>query len=100
MKNIQVIDGAENCMYDLYSVTDDEFSVIFGGDTDIEFIEDFVARVGESRAGEICEAMWRRGVDKKSAIGIHGTLFFGLRKKAVYYPTKKEAEAVALRDKG
>jgi hypothetical protein len=97
MKNIQIIDGADNCTYDIYAVTDDEFSAIFPGDTDVEFVEDFVERVGEVRAGEISEAMWLRRVDKKSANGIHGTLFYELRKKAVYYPTKKEAEAIALR---
>ncbi len=29
MKNIQVIDGALNCVYDIFPLTDEDFSVIF-----------------------------------------------------------------------
>lgn len=96
MKNIQVIDGADNCSYDIYAATDDEFAAIFLGDTDIEFVEDLVLRLGEEEAGELLTPLWGRRVDKKRVNGIHGTLFFELKRKAVYYPTKKEAEAVAL----
>ena len=35
VKNIQVIDGAVNCVYDIYSATDEEFSLIFPSGTDI-----------------------------------------------------------------
>lgn len=98
MKNVQVIDGAENCTYDIYAVPEDEFGEVFPNDTDIEFIEDFVSRVGEERASEILTPMWARRVDKKKVSGIHGTLFYELKRKAVYYPTKKESEAVALRE--
>lgn len=96
MKNVQVIDGADNCTYDIYEATDDEFETIFPGETDIEFIEDFIWRVGEARAGEIADAMWTRRADKKQVTGIHGTLFYELHGKSVYYPTKREAEARAL----
>jgi hypothetical protein len=31
-------------------------------------------------------------VDKKSVVGIHGTLFFGIPHMKKYYPTKRESE--------
>ena len=35
MKNIQVIDGAENCVYDIFSATDEEFALIFEAGADV-----------------------------------------------------------------
>ena len=43
MKNIQVIDGAENCTYDIYSINDKDFKIIFPGKTqDVEFADDLI----------------------------------------------------------
>lgn len=82
MKNIQVIDGALNCTYDLFAVTDEDFRSIFPlPGQDVEFIEDFVGRVGESVAEEVCRRLWNPRVDKKTVTGIHATLYFGLENK-------------------
>lgn len=51
MKNVQVIDGAMNCAYDIFSANDSDFAVIFPRGKNIEFIEDFYARVGARKAG-------------------------------------------------
>lgn len=96
MKNIQVIDGADNCEYCIFAAMNKEFEAIFPDGQDIEFIEDFIKRVGDSVAGKITEAMWKRPVNKKTAQGIHGTLFYQLIEKRRYYPTKKESEMVPL----
>ena len=40
MKNIQVIDGAENCVYDVFAASDETFALIFTHNTDIAFAED------------------------------------------------------------
>jgi hypothetical protein len=40
MKNIQVIDGAENCVYDIFAATDEEFSLIFPRGQDVAFIDE------------------------------------------------------------
>ncbi len=96
MKNIQVIDGADNCTYSLFAATNKEFEAIFPDAQDIEFMEDFIERVGDSVAGKITEAMWKRPVNKNTAQGVHGTLFYQLIEKKRYYPTKKESEMVAL----
>ncbi len=40
MKNIQVIDGAINCAYDVYVATGEDFLLLFpGSGQDIQFIE-------------------------------------------------------------
>lgn len=96
VKNIQVIDGADNCTYDLYAATDEEFEEIFPNGTNVEFVEDYFGRVGEKRAIEITSNLWKRLVNKSEAQGIHGTLFYQLLHKKRYYPTKKESEMVAL----
>ena len=95
MKNIQVIDGADNCTYDIFQISDKDFKFIFPGDTDIEFIEDFCDRVGEDKATEILAKVWKKRVDKKAVNGIHGTLFYELDYKKKYYPTKKDSEMLA-----
>lgn len=96
MPNIQVVDGAENCTYDIFETDAERFELIFPADgQDIEFVDDFVARVGERHAVEVLEEIWKHPVDKKSVCGIHGTLFFELDKKKDFYPTKKECEMVA-----
>jgi hypothetical protein len=91
MKNIQVIDGAMNCAYHVYAVTDEEFLILFPEPgQDIEFIEDVIKRVGENNL-EFLSNVWRRRVNKPDAIGIHGTLFYELTYKKKYYPGKKSS---------
>ena len=90
MKNIQVIDGAENCTYDIFQLEDKAFNVIFPNEQDIEFIEDLLLRVGEREMLKLVNPMWKRRIPKKDARGIHGTLFYQLEFKKKYYPSKKE----------
>ncbi len=94
MKNVQVIDGAMNCTYDIFGLPDFEFRLMFPGGADIEFAGDFIARVGKTKARAITTAMWKRPIDKKVVQGLHGTLFYELDHKKAYYPTKKEAKMV------
>lgn len=94
MKNIQVIDGAENCTYDIFQLPESDFEIVFPNGTDIEFIDDLVGRIGESNCKRIMTLLWAARVNKKSAVGIHGTLFFELGWKKKYYPTKKEKEMI------
>jgi hypothetical protein len=98
MKNIQVIDGAVNCTYSIYSATEGEFDVIFPDGRDIEFDDDLVGRIGAAEATTLLGKIWERPVDKKEVNGIHGTLFFELGYKKKYYPTKKDAEMVVALD--
>jgi hypothetical protein len=94
MKNIQVIDGAENCVYDIFAATEDEFALIFPGETDIAFVDEVYARGPAYTLDEAFRNIWARPVRKPDALGIHGTIFYELEEKKVYYPTRRDAEAV------
>ena len=100
MKNIQVIDDALNCLYDVYGMSEEDFALLFPDGRDVEFADDFVARVGDSRASQILERCWGNRQDKKTIAGIHGTLFYGAGsgKRKPFFPTRREAEMVSLPD--
>jgi len=99
MKNIQIIDAALNCTYDVFAASEEDFRLIFPGPgQDIEFIDDFIERAGEDVADEVCGRLWKNRVEKQDVAGIHGTLFFELDHKKKFYPTKKASEMVAALD--
>ena len=98
MKNIQVIDGATNCAYSVFAVSEKIFKAIFPEDgQDIEFVEDFIRRVGKKKAGELLTPVWKNRLEKGDVVGIHGTLFYELETKKVFYPTKRETDLDRLR---
>lgn len=92
MKNIQVIDGAENAIFPIFSVTDDEFNILFPDGRDIEFAEDLSERYDEKFLETLFRGIWARPVNKADVNGIHGTLFVGLERRKRCFPTKKEAD--------
>jgi hypothetical protein len=90
MKNIQVIDGAINCAYDVYTATEEEFLKIFPEPgQDIQFIEDI--RDNED-IKQILARIWKRRLSEPEVDGIHGTLFYELTEKKQFYPNKKESD--------
>ena len=93
MKNIQVIDGAVNCVYDIFQATDLEFSVIFPEGQNVAFIDEVYARGGKELLDQAFKAIWERRIPKSEVHGIHGLLFYELEAKKVYYPTRKDEEA-------
>ncbi len=91
MKNIQVIDGANNCSYDIFAMTDDEFKILFPDHgQDIEFIEDAIDRVGDDELAAIMRNVWKRRIKKPDVNGIDGTIFYELFWKKGYYPNKRD----------
>lgn len=96
MRNILVIDGAENCVYDIFSATDDEFSLIFPNDTDVAFIDEVYSKNSSQELDSVFVKIWQRRCKKADVQGIHGTLFYELEFKKPYYPTRKDEEAIAL----
>lgn len=97
MKNIQIIDGAENCTYDIYACSDEDFMAIFpGAHQDVEFADEASERLGEKRLSELFDRLWKSPVQKELVMGIHGTLFFGLQEKKRYYPTRRSREMVVV----
>ena len=89
MKNVQIIDAAQNATFSVFQATDEEFAAIFPGDQDMELVEDCIARVGEQRAGAILSGIWDRPILKSQAHGIHGTLFYGWSGRRAYLPESK-----------
>lgn len=94
MKNIQVIDGAVNCVYDIFQATDEEFAQIFARGEDIAFIDEVLERVNENLLDSLFAEIWKRRVAKRQANGIHGVLFYELDAKKPFYPTRRDEEAV------
>lgn len=93
MKNIQVIDAAVNCVYDIFAATDEEFALIFPEGQDIAFIDEVCDREDGESLKQAFKNIWSRRVPKVEVQGIHGLLFYQLDEKKVYYPTRKDEEA-------
>ncbi len=91
MKNIQVIDDADNCVYDVFQVEDADFLKLFGSDTDIAFAEDFELR---DDLVPVFKRLWINRIPKVDVHGIHGTFFVALAHKKAYYPSRKDEEAM------
>ena len=94
MKNIQIIDGAENATFSIFQATEDEFALIFPDDgQDMEFPEDFFERVGDKVAIATLSPMWERPILKRDAQGIDGTLYYNYEKRRRHLPaTKREVD--------
>jgi hypothetical protein len=93
MKNIQVIDGADNCVYDIFEATDEEFSLIFPAGEDVAFIDEVMSRGSKEALDSAFTRIWERRIKKCDAMGIHGVLFYELEYKKQYYPTRRDEEA-------
>lgn len=76
MKNIQITDGAANATFSIFQASDEEFEAVFPGGSEMEIVEDVVARLGVQVAEEAISPIWQRSVLKREAEGIHGTLFY------------------------
>ncbi|GLK56914.1 hypothetical protein JOD31_002947 [Methylopila capsulata] len=93
MKNIQIIDGAQNCTFSIFQATDEEFALIFPGPgQDIEFAEDLWKRIRKKQP-QALDGLAERPILKTEANGIHGTLFYGFEAKRKHFPkTKRERD--------
>ncbi len=94
MKNIQIVDGAANCVYDIFAATDEEFSLLFPEGTDIAFIDEIYANGDSEKLDATFNSIWTRPIEKSQVQGIHGTIFYELEDKKVYYPTRRDREAM------
>ena len=92
-KNIQVIDGADNCVYDIFAASDEDHALLFPGDSDVAFAEELESRSDLAPVSQALERLWENRVPKARALGIHGTLFYDLPRKRALYPTLRDEEA-------
>lgn len=94
MKNVLVIDGAKNCVYDIFEFSDDQFAIIFPDSTDVAFFDEVEKNNVPEAVEKAFDGVWMRRVPKSKVAGIHGTLFYELEFKKAYYPSRKDEEAV------
>ena len=94
MKNIQVIDDADNAVYDIFVATEEEFALIFPEGRDVAFIDEVMTRGPGEELDKAFTRIWKRRVPKRDAKGIHGVLFYELDHKKKYYPTRRDEEAI------
>ena len=93
MKNVQVIDGGVNAVYDIFQFSDEQFRIVFPEGTDIAFIDEVSDRESEKDFDRAFQGVWDRRIKKTDAVGIHGTLFYENEHKKPFYPTRKDEEA-------
>ena len=94
MKNIQVIDGAQNCTFSIFQATNEEFSLLFPEPRqDIQYAEDLAALPKQKKVKAALRDVWTRPIRKQDADGIHGTLLYQLDRYKQWYREKRE-EAV------
>lgn len=89
--NIMVIDGADNCAYDVYSVSEDIFKILFpASGQNICFVED----VSDVEWGAIDKlgGIWGCPIRKSDVRGIDGIMFYELEYKKKYYPNLSDAD--------
>jgi len=60
MKNIQIIDGAVNSVYDIFQATEDEFAVIFPDGTDVAFSDEIYDGGDEQSLIALFTKIWQR----------------------------------------
>lgn len=81
-------------VYDIFAATDEEFSLIFASGTDVAFINEVYQKQQAHVLDSAFTEIWKRRVPKHQAMGIHGILFYECDHKKVYYPTRRDEEAV------
>jgi hypothetical protein len=88
VKNVQIIDGAQNCTFSIFKATDEEFGWLFpAAGQDIQFAEDIEIPEGRTLAG-----FWERPIRKQDVVGIHGTVFYEFQQKRYLFPTTKREQ--------
>jgi len=94
MKNVQIIDDADNCTFPIFQFTDTQFALIFSGPgQDIAFAEEVEARLGEADLRHAFEGVWDRPFSKPEAVGIDGTIFYCFeRRKGCFPATRRECD--------
>ncbi len=92
MKNIQVIDGAENCTFSIFQATEEEFALLFPQPgQDIQYAEDLFKMAATDKTNEALNRIWERPIRKQDVHGIHGTLFYQLERYKQWYRENREA---------
>lgn len=89
MRNILIIDGADNATFSIFQASEEEFRSLFPDGQDMELIEDFFERVGDARATAILTPIWERPILRRDAMGIHGIPFYDNEARREHVPPSK-----------
>ena len=95
MKNFMVIDGAQNCTYDIFGIDEATFDIVFPASSDVAFLDEIIARVKELELDEtdFFNNLYSNKLNKKNIKGLHGVLHStGSPCKKEYFPTRRELD--------
>jgi hypothetical protein len=92
MRNVQIMDGADNASHSVYAVSDGDLSVLFPAGTDIDFAGDLTTRIGLPEASRILSPLWGNELDQAKICGIQGTIIYELLDKRLYFPDRRSTE--------
>lgn len=91
MKNIQVIDGALNCTFSIFQVSEEEFALLFPeAGQEVQYAEDLAKLPNQREITVALEHLWERPIRKRDVQGIHGTLLYQLERYKKWYKLKRE----------
>jgi hypothetical protein len=93
MKNVQVIDGARNCVYDVFATSDDDHSLLFPDGTDIAFAEDFESHVDIDQGGARTRASLAEPRSEGPSDGNSWRSVLPIDGEARVLPSRKDEEA-------
>ncbi len=94
MKNIQIVDGAINCVYDIFGVCEEDFQIIFPNlNQNVEFGEDLEKRLDNSEMSEVDreefnKRLWQCRVKKKMSKEFMGRFSISSKKSVSSILTK------------
>jgi len=89
VKNIQVIDSAQNAVYDIFAAPA-HVDLVFLPGTAIAFSQEIATRPDADKVFDVLNGIWGSRLAKTDVVGTHRTLFYGLRHKRQYYPTLRD----------
>ena len=72
MKNIEIVDGALNSRFEIYTVEDELFQRLFPGGTDEMYLEDLDENLQNDPA--FWDRIYAQEVNRQKVQGIHGIL--------------------------
>ena len=93
MKNVQIIDGAVNSVFEIYEIDDLSFKEIFTNDRDVVFMSEITKYIDCNNEESVLfwQKFYSNRKDKKSINGIHGTLHLeGSNCQKIYFLEGKE----------
>ena len=68
--------------------------MIFPSGEDVAFMDEVLARHDSTWIDNLFQNIWRRRIRKVNVNGIHGVLSYESDHKKVFYPTRRDEEAV------